>query len=193
MFDSKFKEFYIYTNFFNYINSRALISNRTIFYSNSKPKIPKSGICGPKFKDLSFLHLPQSLQFGKFEGTGLNYDNSFFKFHSKVTPIRHFWFLNLIIFIFAWNFSFRNILRFWFQIWRWVFQIPTQNCTNKPIFLLIISVFIFAWTSHIEKFKGTDFQNGYSFFQIPAEKCPNMIFSVKSEKLFHFTWIFVWP
>ena len=35
-------------------NSRMLISNKTKIFSNSSPKIPKSGIFGPKIKDFYF-------------------------------------------------------------------------------------------------------------------------------------------
>ena len=43
-----------YDKFCNYITLRALISITNIVFSNSSPKIPKSDIFGPKFKDFYF-------------------------------------------------------------------------------------------------------------------------------------------
>ena len=35
-------------------NLRGLISNKTLLFSNSSPKTPKSGIIGPKFRNFIF-------------------------------------------------------------------------------------------------------------------------------------------
>ena len=50
----------------------------TIILSNSSPKISKSGVFGPKYKDFYFF--AQNL--AKFEGADFKYDNGF----SKLLP-----------------------------------------------------------------------------------------------------------
>ena len=79
IFGPKFKDFY----FRNKRNSRTLISNMTISFSNSSPKIWKFGIFGPKFKNFYFLH--ETLQQSKFKGADFKYDNGFSKLLPK-TP-----------------------------------------------------------------------------------------------------------
>ena len=53
-FGPNFRHFCFPAKFCNYTNSRVLISNTTILFSNSSPKIPKSGIFGPKFTKFCF-------------------------------------------------------------------------------------------------------------------------------------------
>ena len=62
----------------------------TIFFSNSKPKVPESHIFGFRFKHFCFYFL-RNLKSGKSEGADFKYDNSFFKWQPKNTKIRHFW------------------------------------------------------------------------------------------------------
>ena len=54
-------------------------------FSNSTPKIRKSGTFDPKFKD---FNLHQTLQLDKFEGVDFKYGNGFFKFQSENTQIK---------------------------------------------------------------------------------------------------------
>ena len=58
----KLKDFYFCTKLCKKTNSRMQISNMTIVFSNSSPKIHKSGIFGPKYK--LFFH--KILQLDKF-------------------------------------------------------------------------------------------------------------------------------
>ena len=90
----------------------------TKLFSNSSPKIPKSGIFGPKFR--YFFH--EILQIDKFEDADFKYDNSIFKtlaqkyrnkaFLVKNAQIRHFFVPNLGIFVSSQNFAIRQIQGF---------------------------------------------------------------------------------
>ena len=59
-FGPEFRKFCFFAKFPSYTNLRVLISNMTILFSNSGPKIPKSGDFRHKFKDFYFLY--QTLQ-----------------------------------------------------------------------------------------------------------------------------------
>ena len=90
----------------------------TIIFSNSSPKIRKSGIFGPKFKNFYFLH--KTLQQSKFEGADFKYDNRFSNCcpkHSK----KAFLVSDLKILIFAWNFAIRQFGGRWLEIWNSLF------------------------------------------------------------------------
>ena len=81
-FGHKFRHFCSFTKFCSYTNSKMLISNITILFSNSRPKIPKSHIFGQKFR--------QNLQLNKFEVLISNMNFSP-KFQPKNSQIRQFW------------------------------------------------------------------------------------------------------
>ena len=51
----KFRHCCFFTKFWNYTNSKVLISNMTILFSNSGLRIPKSCIFGPKFRYFCFF------------------------------------------------------------------------------------------------------------------------------------------
>ena len=51
---TRFKDFYFWTKLCNKTNSRTLIWNMKITFSNSIPKTRKLGVLGPKYKDLNF-------------------------------------------------------------------------------------------------------------------------------------------
>ena len=69
----KFKNFYIYTKLCSKTNSRTLISNMIIIFSNSSQKYPSL------VPNLRIFILHQTLQSDKFEGIDFKYDNGFFK------------------------------------------------------------------------------------------------------------------
>ena len=48
---------HLFAKFCSHASYRVLISNMTIFFSYSSPKIPKEDIFGPKFKDF-FIFAP---------------------------------------------------------------------------------------------------------------------------------------
>ena len=50
----------------------------TILFLNSKPKVPKQDIFGPKFRHFCFFK--KILQLDDFEGADFKYENSFLKF-----------------------------------------------------------------------------------------------------------------
>ena len=75
-----------------------MISNMTIFFSNSNPKIPKSGNFGPKFRYFCFF-----TKFYKFEGVGFKYDKNFSKNLAQKHPNKAFLVPNLGIFLFSQN------------------------------------------------------------------------------------------
>ena len=113
-FVTKFGHFHYFTLFCYQTNPRVLISNMTIeFYptNTQKQKTPKSGTFGPKYRNFCFF--TKILQFRKFEDASFKYDNSFLKFQSKKTQLRHFWqtfFLsNLGIFLFLQKFAITQI------------------------------------------------------------------------------------
>ena len=103
-FGTKFWHFHYFTLFCNQTNPRVLISNMTIDFQpkiTQKQKTPKSPKV-PKFRNFCFF--TKILQFRKFEDASFTQDNSFFKFQSKNTQLKHFWWAfflsNLGIFVF---------------------------------------------------------------------------------------------
>ena len=85
----------------------------TIILSNSSPKIRKSGVFGPKYKDFYFF--AQNL--AKFEGADFKYDCFqiwfqiwFFKIAAPNIQIRHFLVPNLRILVFARNFELDKLI-----------------------------------------------------------------------------------
>ena len=86
-------------------------------------------------------------------------NNSFLKFQSKNTQIRHFcWKVlklgifgpNFKDFYFAPNFAIRQIWGRWFQIWQWLFRIA-RKYPNKAFFVLNVSMFYFCMKLRILK------------------------------------------
>ena len=68
---------------------RVLISNMRILFSNSSPKIAKSGIFAPKFRYFCFF-----VKFWKWTNLRMMISNMtilFLKFLPKNTEIKHFW------------------------------------------------------------------------------------------------------
>ena len=55
IFGLKFTHISFFVKFCNLTNSRMLISNMTIWFSNSSPKIAKSGIFCPNFRHFCFI------------------------------------------------------------------------------------------------------------------------------------------
>ena len=86
---SKFRHFYSFRKFCSQAKLRVLILNKTIIFSDSSPKIPKSDIFLSQIEGFLFLH--HNLQQDIFENTDFKYDNSIFKFQSQNTQIKHFW------------------------------------------------------------------------------------------------------
>ena len=131
-----------FTKFCNQTNSRTLISNMIIAFSNFSPKIPKSDRFGPKFKgfyfctnlcnktnskapisNMTIVYHPNHPNYTESPKQGI-FDPRFRDFH------------------FTRNFALRKIQGCCFQIWQ--YQIPAQKYLNKPIFVLNLIIFIFA-------------------------------------------------
>ena len=77
------------TKFCYQTNSRVLISNMTILFLNSSPKIPKSGISSSKFRHFCFF-----INFCKqtnMRGLISNMTIVSLQFLPKISQIRHFW------------------------------------------------------------------------------------------------------
>ena len=79
------KFMHLFAKFCSHASYRVLISNMTIFFSYSSPKIPKEDIFGPKFKGFLFLHQP--LQQDKLEDKDFIYDNIILKLQLKKKQI----------------------------------------------------------------------------------------------------------
>ena len=109
---AKFRHFCAFTNLCNI----PLISNITILFSNSGPKILKSGIFGSKVKDF-YLYTKLC------NNTNLRTLNSnmtiVFQNCCPKDPNNALSILDLRNFIFALNFAFTEIQEFWFQIWQY--------------------------------------------------------------------------
>ena len=73
--------FSFWIKLYSFTNSNALIKNLIIVFLKLQPKIPKSGIFGPKFKH--FLFLDETLHVNKFEDAGFKFDFRFLKFQPK--------------------------------------------------------------------------------------------------------------
>ena len=111
MLSPRFKDFYFCPKLCSKTNSRALISNMTMMLQNSSPKINESRIFGPKLKDFYFC-------------TKLYYKTNSRTVISNMTQVaakkysnKAFLVPNWRIFIFALNFTTRQIQGRWFQIW----------------------------------------------------------------------------
>ena len=115
---------YYFTKFCKYTNSRELLLNITILFSNSSPKEPKWGTFCPKFSDFYFCII-------------LNDKTNLRRLISNMTMIISssspiygnlaFLVPNLKFFVFESNFAIRQIRGRWFQTWQWFFKIAAQN------------------------------------------------------------------
>ena len=105
IFGPKLKEFYFCTKLCNKANSRRLVSNMTIAFSNSSLNICRLGVF--LVPNLRIFILHQTLQLDKFEGVDFKYDHYFFEFQ----PSKEFFVLNISsYFIFPWNFEYSRVL-----------------------------------------------------------------------------------
>ena len=105
IFGPKLKEFYFCTKLCNKANSRRLVSNMTIAFSNSSLNTYKLGVF--LIPNLRIFILHQTLQLDKFEGVDFKYDHYFFEFQ----PSKAYFVLNISsYFIFAWNFEYSRVL-----------------------------------------------------------------------------------
>ena len=86
---SKIRHFYFFIKFCNETNSRVLISNMTILFSNYSPKIIEHTFLVPNLRIFIFALNYATRQ---MQGRWFQIDNIFFKFKPKNTQIRHFWF-----------------------------------------------------------------------------------------------------
>ena len=145
IFGPKLKEFYFSTKLCNKANSRRLVSNMTIAFSNSSLNTCKLGVF--LIPNLRIFILHQTLQLGKFEGVDFKYDHYFFEFQ----PSKAYFVLNISsYFIFAWNFAysrvyskfdfcfvlhiffnFRQILGCWFPVSQSFFQVCNLKITRS--------------------------------------------------------------
>ena len=96
MFGPKVRHFYSFTKFCNQSNSRVLISNMTILFSNSIAKYTNQAFLVPNLK---VFILYQTLQLNKFEGVDFKYDNAFFNIPAPKYPNKVFLVPNFDIFI----------------------------------------------------------------------------------------------
>ena len=71
-----------------WINSRVLISNMALAFSNFSLKILKRAF----LVQIPILFLHKTLHFDKFEGADFKYGNNFSNLQPKIIQIRHFWF-----------------------------------------------------------------------------------------------------
>ena len=71
-----------------------LVPNLSIFIFSQNFQIPVQKYRNQVFlvPNLRFLVLHQTLQQDKFKDTDFKYDDMFFKFQSKNTQVRHFWY-----------------------------------------------------------------------------------------------------
>ena len=105
IFGLKLKEFYFCTKLCNKTNSKKLVSNVTIAFSNSSLNICKLGVF--LVQNLRIFILHQTLQLGKFEGVDVKSDHYFFEFQ----PSKAFFLQNTSsYFIFVWKFEYSRVL-----------------------------------------------------------------------------------
>ena len=118
---------------------RVLISNMTILLSNSNPKIPKSDIFSPKFKDFHF-----STKLCNKTSLKMLLSNMTFKFQPQKYANLAFLVLNLGIFIFYRDYKYDNILS--------TFQPKDPN----RAFLVTIFFFFcrFGWNFIVSQIQG---------------------------------------
>ena len=144
--------------------SRVLISNMTMLFSNSSPKISKSHFC-MKFcnqTNLRVLISNVTIVFFKFQSnkTNLRISNMTMVFSNYGSKIRKFLFPDLRIFIF------QQISNMTMAFSNSSLKIPKQS-----IFCRKCKQFSFLYeTSHIEKFERTDCENGNSFFSNSSQQ-----------------------
>ena len=135
----QFWHFHFFTKFCSQPNSKVLISNITISFSNLTSKISKTGIM---VSNLMIQIFAANFAQDKFKDTDFKYDNIFFKFQPKNTQIRHFWVQIQVFSLFheilqldkfegadfkrdkiVFEFQSKNIQirHFWSQIWAFLF------------------------------------------------------------------------
>ena len=112
------------------INSRVLISNMTIVFSNSDLKIPKWGIFGLTFKVFLFLIILWSITNAS---AGFKYGNVFLKRLVKNTKVSQFLSQTLSFVVLQETLQFEKFMGADFKYHNTFFQIPPQKHLNKTL------------------------------------------------------------
>ena len=160
-----------------------------ILFLNSGPRIPKSGIFGPKFRHFFFREI---LQIDKFEGADFKYHNSFSTILSqkypnkailfKNTQIRHFW-SQIQAFLFFGEIlqldQFKGVDLKYGNI---AFKFQPHNTQVRHFWSQVQAFLFFREILQIDKYEGADFKYGNSFSKNPAQKYPNKAFLSKLPK-----------
>ena len=118
IFGPKFRHFYSSTRFCIWINSRALISKKTIVFQSFCPKHPNSPFL---VLDFSILVFTQNFAVRKIRGCWSEKWQYLFQIPDQKYPNKGFFIPNLGIFILPRNFSIRQIRERgedWFQLWQ---------------------------------------------------------------------------
>ena len=156
----------------------------TMLFSNSSPKVLKSGILGPKLRHFCFF-----VNFRKQTKLWVLISNMtivFLKFLPKNTQGRHF--LSQIQ-----AFSlFQDILQLDkfegadFKLDNIFFQIPAQKYPNHTFLVQNLDFFFSSQNLQLDKSEGVDFKYDNSFFQPPAQKYQNKAFLARHLTIFIF-------
>ena len=143
-----------------------------ILFSNSSPKIPKSGIFGPKYRRFFFREV---LQIDKFEDADFKYYNSFLKFQPKNSQIRHFGPKARDFDFFAKFFNLTNSKLLISNMTKVFFKILVQKYQNRvflfkntqirPFWFQFQTFSLFHDILQLDKFEGADFKYGNIAFK----------------------------
>ena len=139
--------------FYNFTNSRVLISNMIISFQISAQKYPNHTIFVP---NLDIFVFSQNLLLDKFEGANFKYETVFFKFQPKNAQIRHFW-SQIQGFLFCTKLCNQTNLRALISNMTMAFSNSSPKIPKSSIFCPKCKYFLILHAaSHIEKFEVTD-------------------------------------
>ena len=153
-----------FAKFCNDTNSRVL----TILFSNSSPKIPKSGMFGPRFKHFYFCTKLCSKTNSRvlISNMTILFSNS-----SPKIPESRIFGPKFKDFCFCTKRYYKTDSRMLISNSRIFFQIPVQKYSNKAFLALNLGIFLFfCKILLLGKFEGADLKHGNSLLQTLAQK-----------------------
>ena len=95
-------------------------------------------------------------------------------------PNKAFLILNLVVFVFWWNFPVRHLRGYWFQIWQINFQLSEQKYPNQSFLVSNLKILVFASNFVTRKIRGRCFHI-LEYFKILA---PKLAFLVPNLRIF---------
>ena len=164
-----------------------LISNVTILFSNSSPKVPKNKAF--LVSNLGIFIFSRDFPIKQIRGCWFQIWQYCFQLPDRKYPNLQFLVSNLRIFILHQTLHTDKFEGVDFKYDNGFFEFPSENTPIELFFFFFPKCKYFLSlheTSHTEKFEGTDFESGNRFFQVPAKntQIQNFLWKLKSFSFF---------